>query len=151
MYKSKLGSAGQTVFRCSPGSGYVWQHLCLECSAWGLCALWKSLTELLFLRVFALKVPMFGLLVFQKGLKCTWLLRSDFRRVVKENSIYSSVSRWTSIKSALMSCEVCSSSIAFVWRVKSLSHQCLNGLGNAPRMVCVIWAGSSTWTLQAFD
>ena len=98
MYKPELGSSSQAVFRCSPGSGRVWQHLCFGCSSWVLCALWKSLNELLFLGIFALKVRAFGLLMFQKGLKCAWLLRSDFRRVVKENGICSPVSRWISIK-----------------------------------------------------
>lgn len=61
--------------------------------------LMEALPELLlFLGGFALKATMFGLLMFQKGLKCAWLLRSDFRRVVKENSICSPASRWISIK-----------------------------------------------------
>lgn len=98
MHKAKLGSA---VLRCSPGSGYVWQHRCFGCNAWGWRALWKSPTEMLFLRVVALKVTMFGLLMFQKGFKRAWLLRSDFRRVVKENSICSPGSRWISIKDQL--------------------------------------------------
>lgn len=98
MHKAKLGFAGQPVFGCSPGSGYVWQHRCFGCSAWGLSALWTSPTELLFLGVVALKVTMFGLVMFQKSFKRAWLLRSDFRRVVKENSICSPVSRWISIK-----------------------------------------------------
>lgn len=101
VHKAKLGSAGQPVLRCSPGSGYVWHHRCFGCSAWGWSALWKSPTEMLFLRVVALKVTMFGLLMFQKGFKRAWLLRSDFRRVVKENSICSPGSRWISIKDQL--------------------------------------------------
>lgn len=90
-------SCGLQASQCS--GAHLVRGMCGSARGW--FALWKSLTELLFLGVFALKVTMFGLLVFQKGLRCAWLLRSDFRRVVKENSIYSPVSRWISIKCQL--------------------------------------------------